>query len=157
MKLYAVASDNTFEKAVINLSEGAKGVTLPADISTRVINGITVPDGTGASVKCFDAGLYLNELVFYVDNTGKATIGLMLDETIGTNDYTVVGKWNLYYYGSGNRVESVTDIDDVEVSATDATPVAFYTVSGKRISAPQAGINIVKMSDGSFIKIMVKK
>lgn len=157
MKLYAVASDNTFEKAVINLSEGAKGVTLPADISTRVINGITVPDGTGASVKCFDAGLYLNELVFYVDNTGKATIGLKLDETIGTNDYTVVGKWNLYYYGRGNRVDSVTDIDDVEVSATDATPVAFYTVSGKRISAPQAGINIVKMSDGSVIKIMIKK
>jgi hypothetical protein len=157
MKLYAVASDKTYEKAVMNLSEGSQGVTLPEGISTKTINGITVPDGTGASVKCFDEGLFLNELVFYVDNTGNARIGLRLDQTIGTNDYTVIGRWDLYYYGSGNRVESVTDIDDVEVSATDATPVAFYTVSGKRISAPQAGINIVKMSDGSFIKIMVKK
>ena len=158
MKLYAVASDKTYETSIMNLSEGSKGVTLPADISTKTINGITVPDGTGASVKCFDEGLFLNELVFYVDNTGNARIGLRLDQTIGTNDYTVVGRWDLYYYGNGNNVATVTDIDEIEAGTNaSVTPVAYFTVSGKRITAPQEGINIVKMSDGSVVKIMIRK
>ena len=34
--------------------------------------------------------------------------------------------------------------------------VARYTIDGLRISAPQRGLNILKLSDGSTIKILVK-
>ena len=34
--------------------------------------------------------------------------------------------------------------------------VARYTIDGKRISAPQKGINIIRMSDGSTRKVVVK-
>ena len=102
MKIFANTSDNNFEGNIMNLSEGSYGVTLPQGISTKTINGITVPDGTGASAKCFEAGLFLNELEFTVGDDGVATIGLKLDETIGSNDYSVVGEWNLYYYGNPN-------------------------------------------------------
>lgn len=37
-----------------------------------------------------------------------------------------------------------------------ATIVARYTLDGTRISAPQKGINIVKMSDGTVKKVLVK-
>jgi len=155
MKLYAKAAKD-YETSVMNLSEGSKDVTLPEGVGTKDINGIAVPDGTGNSVKCFNAGLFLNELVFYVDNTGKATIGLKLDQTIGTNDYTVVGKWDLYYYGSGNNIDTVTGVEEVEAAPAEATPVAFYSITGARLDAPQKGVNIVKMSDGTARKVYVK-
>lgn len=39
---------------------------------------------------------------------------------------------------------------------THATAVARYTLDGRQIAAPQRGLNIVKMSDGSIRKIIVK-
>ncbi len=157
MKMYANTADKNYLKPIINLSEGAEGQTLPEGINTRTICGITVPDGTDASVACFNAGLYLNELPFYVDSNGEVTIGLKLEETIGTNDYSVVGAWNLYYFGSGNHVDEVeTAVENVEPSLREATPVAFYNLNGIRLAQPQKGINLIQMSDGTVRKIMIK-
>lgn len=153
MKIFAITAVDDYEGNIMNLSEGSQGVTLPEGISTKTINGITVPDGIGASAKCFDEGLFLHELEFTVGDDGIVTIGLKLEETIGTDDYTVVGKWNLYYYGDDDNMINVTGIDELETG----TPVAYFTVSGKRIAAPQEGINIIKMSDGSVVKMMICK
>ena len=51
----------------------------------------------------------------------------------------------------GNGATSVTDI-----KTNNATEVARYTIDGRAISAPQAGVNIVKMSDGTVKKVLVK-
>ena len=115
MKFFANTSVDNFQTNIMNLSEGSKDVTLPEGIGTRTINGITVPDGTGASVACYEAGLFLNELEFMVGEDGKATIGLKLEETIGSNDYTVVGPWHLYYYGEPKDL-SETDLSDLIVN-----------------------------------------
>ena len=49
------------------------------------------------------------------------------------------------------------DATGIAQTATEkATVVARYTLGGTRISAPQAGINIVKMSDGTVRKVIVK-
>lgn len=37
-----------------------------------------------------------------------------------------------------------------------ATPVAFYTLSGVQLDSPQRGVNIVKMSDNTYRKVLVK-
>ena len=42
------------------------------------------------------------------------------------------------------------------VKSENATEVARYTIDGRAISAPQAGVNIVKMSDGTVKKVLVK-
>lgn len=42
------------------------------------------------------------------------------------------------------------------VESDTAAEVARYTIDGRAISAPQTGINIVKMSDGSVKKILVR-
>lgn len=42
------------------------------------------------------------------------------------------------------------------MTSNDATPTHFYTINGKQLTAPQKGMNIVKMSDGTSRKVMVK-
>ena len=42
------------------------------------------------------------------------------------------------------------------VNSTDANESARYTLDGRQITAPQHGLNIIKMSDGTVRKVMVK-
>ncbi len=42
------------------------------------------------------------------------------------------------------------------VNGEGATEVARYTLDGKRLDAPQRGVNIVRMSDGTMKKVVVK-
>lgn len=53
------------------------------------------------------------------------------------------------------RVTGSTGIEDV-TTGSDATVVARYNVNGVQIAAPVKGINIVKMSDGTTRKVLVK-
>ena len=46
-------------------------------------------------------------------------------------------------------------VDDVAVD--EAVEVARYTIDGKPLSEPAEGVNIVKYSDGSVRKVMVRK
>jgi hypothetical protein len=146
----------------MNLSEGGlkNGEDVPGGVNTKTINGIVVPDGTSASVAFYNAGYYLNELPFYVGTDGTATIGMHLDQTIGSNDYVVVGEWKLYYYGAGKNAEILGgDPDAIEQLASDAaqgTPMAYYSISGARLAAPQKGVNLVKYKNGKVRRVLVK-
>lgn len=42
------------------------------------------------------------------------------------------------------------------ITTNGAVEVARFSADGKRISAPQKGINIIRMSDGSTRKVVVK-
>ena len=53
------------------------------------------------------------------------------------------------------KVTQATGITDTQTSA-DVREVARFTIDGKRISQPQRGINIVKYSDGTVKKVIVK-
>lgn len=52
---------------------------------------------------------------------------------------------------NGVAVDAVTGV--TQVSAGEETPVAFFTVDGKQLSAPQRGLNLVRMQDGNVNKI----
>ncbi len=54
------------------------------------------------------------------------------------------------YYGA----EPLTGIDNV--NAKGATEVARYNLNGQRVTAGQTGVVIVKMSDGSSVKMIVR-
>ncbi|WP_024998461.1 hypothetical protein [Prevotella falsenii] len=47
-------------------------------------------------------------------------------------------------------------IGGISENTGELQEVARYTVDGRRISTPQRGLNIVKMSDGSTAKVLVK-
>lgn len=52
-------------------------------------------------------------------------------------------------------VTKATGITDTQTSA-DVREIARFTIDGKRINQPQQGINIVKYSDGTVKKVVVK-
>ena len=156
--LYAQTTDQKYAKPVMNLYEDASDQPMEGVNCYTLGNGKYAPDGTSATVAYFKAGYYLNELPFYVGSDGKVRIGLSKTEVFA-NDYEVVGEWNLYYYGSGNNLDLLTGIEGVDIEEAAqpvAMPVGIYSLNGTRLSAPQRGINIIRMADGSVRKIMVK-
>ena len=53
--------------------------------------------------------------------------------------------------------EGTTAIDDEQLTIdNEATIVAIYTLGGMRISDMQQGVNILQMSDGTTIKVVIK-
>ena len=63
------------------------------------------------------------------------------------------GKWVLYVI---TIVSEDSPLSIVTTPSQTIVPAGIYSISGARISAPQKGINIVKMSDGSVQKVLVK-
>lgn len=53
------------------------------------------------------------------------------------------------------KMTTMTGISSA-VSATEATEVARYNAAGQMITAPQKGLNIIRMSDGTSRKVIVK-
>jgi len=156
--LYVKTTDNNYSVHVKNLCDGASENNDITEGNTYTLSsGKYVPDGTVPSVDYFEAGKYKNEIAFYTKD-GSITIGIKKTETLA-NDYLIVGKWCLYYYGKGDYVDQISEpviyvsVDEV---ASVISPVAYYSVSGTRLDAPQKGINIVKMSNNTFVKMMVK-
>ena len=49
-----------------------------------------------------------------------------------------------------------TGVEGISENKSELKEVARYTIDGRRISTPQRGLNIVKMSDGSTVKVLVK-
>lgn len=52
------------------------------------------------------------------------------------------------------EISETTDIDAVE--GTKAEETGRYTLDGKMLNAPQRGINIIRMSDGTIKKVIVR-
>lgn len=52
--------------------------------------------------------------------------------------------------------EDTNGIDEAGVSDSKATEAARYNAAGQTISAPQKGLNIIRMSDGTSRKVIVK-
>jgi hypothetical protein len=55
-------------------------------------------------------------------------------------------KFSQYIYG----------LEEELIINTDAVPVGYYDVTGRQLSGMQQGINIVKMSNGTAKKVLVK-
>ena len=55
------------------------------------------------------------------------------------------------------KLGASTGIDGATISSdANATEVARYTVDGRKINKPVKGINLVKMSNGKTLKVIVK-
>lgn len=58
--------------------------------------------------------------------------------------------WNL------QEIDAITGISSAVVPKTDAKGVGLYSITGVKIEQKRPGINIIKMSDGSIRKVLVK-
>lgn len=100
------------------------------------------------------------------DNKFSATYEFDVDEAWKKDDLKVVAFLNKHNTKNrlDNRIENVTGKDIIEKptaiesvgSADNAVEVARYNAAGQRINGKQKGLNIVKLSNGTTLKVVVK-
>ena len=114
----------------------------------------------------------------YVSKTNKATLPTLVENGVVNSEYTlsmptstkiksaikkdkvyvvamVLDKKGAIINAAKSLVTNSTGIENVN-NSSEATVVARYNVNGVQIAAPVKGINIVKMSDGTTRKVLVK-
>lgn len=126
-----------FNDVLIGSSYSASGISqatlgaLTADNTTTV--SYTVPVNAKDIAKKALKPEYVYVVAIVIDNKGKIVNA---------------GK---------TRVESnTTGIFDTTTTGKELKEVARYTIDGRQITEPQKGVNIVKMSDGTTLKVLVK-
>ena len=170
---YRIDDNNTDEHAVLyandekatlmNIVEGATAESIYTteawDTDTKRDEGY-VPNSMAGSSKRFTLGMYADNEVPVTVTSGKLTIGIQCTQT---HDWVIWDNFELFtvtdtemaIYKARNdaAAEEATAINSV--SETTA-PVSIFSVNGAKLNSLQKGINIVKMSDGSFKKVLVK-
>ena len=118
VKLYAETASYKYEANVQNRYEGASETDYAAGNGSVAVNGKFVPNSSAAVQAWFNNGLYVNELVFNVQEDGQIKIGITRVGGIG-GDYTNIGAWTLTRLGDA-------EADPEEVVAPDTTVVNAF-------------------------------
>lgn len=70
--------------------------------------------------------------------------------------WVMIDNFRLEYYGANSTKEETSGEVSVQGIQTATAASAIYTISGTRVDALQKGINIVRMSNGTVKKVLVK-
>ena len=98
-KLYAKTASYKYEANVQNRWEGASDTNHRPSGGSSTVNGKFVPNSSDAVKAWFDAGKYVNELIFNVQEEGQVKIGIIKEEKAPNGDYTNIGAWTLTRLG----------------------------------------------------------
>ena len=96
-----------------------------------------------------DNDAYLNKILVKVEEGGSINFGLYKDTTID-GDWCMFDDFKLFYLGTDDSVGINSVAGNSQVTKN------IFTMDGRRVNTLQKGINIVKMSDGSVKKVLVK-
>ena len=132
VKLYAETSSYTYEGDVMNRWEGASETNLAGD-GVSEVNGMFVPNSSNAVLAWFNAGQYVNELVFNVQEEGTVKIGITRVGGIA-GDYTNIGAWTLTRVGDAVADPDPNNYTSYIVNADLSTGDAWNTVGTKGIA-----------------------
>ena len=121
-KLYAQTASYKYEENVQNRWEGASDTDyLPGGSST--VNGKFVPNSSDAVKAWFNAGKYVNELIFNVQEEGDVKIGIAKTQKPAGGDYTNIGAWTLTRLGDA-------EADPKEEEPKEEEPTPAGTLAG---------------------------
>ncbi len=151
------------EDSLINYQENYSGTSSYSYVHNNVLRR-TLSYCYGDDIDWFDnsSSSYENNYVVTLDSSWKpwnmkvvAFISGPMLRFVGTAAYWTTQETG--YVNNCNMLElsEITGISSV-VAETNAAETARYAVDGTRLAAPAKGVNIVKMSDGSVKKVVVK-
>ncbi len=162
--VYVTIGENTKEVPFRLISEGARTATDVVSSSYSTIEtdegDVYTPNNMQAAGACFeetdedgnplsDEQNYVNRIIFTLSEAGDITIGC---KNSVSDSWCIWDNWTLTYYGpNSNRDTAVKSI-----ATATAAPAAIYTITGAKVATLQKGINIVRLSDGTVKKVLVK-
>lgn len=114
-----------------------------------------IPENMEAAATYFENGFYPNSLKVQVGEDGVLELAIRKWSHID-GDWTIFTNWQLFYLGKTgqNFSDELTAVQGVE--STNAKAAQIFTLDGRQAARMNRGINIVRMSDGSVHKVMVK-
>lgn len=138
------ANDNTIN-VIVNKNEDGVAHIYHNDLSEENTKEYISESGTAV----YYGNIYQIDVV--VDESGQLTLGARIANN--STIWAMIDNIKLTYYGTESQI--TTGICSACPSAS-AYAVETYSICGTRVSNAQKGINIVKMSDGSVKKVLVK-
>ncbi len=138
-KLYAETATYKYEADVQNRYDGASDTDY-AGSGTVTINGKYVPNSSAAVQAWFNAGQYVNELVFNVQEDGQIKIGITTVDGIA-GDYGNIGAWTLTRLGDA-------EADPKEEEPTPETPIYTMVQNEADLVAGGKYLIMAEVADG---------
>ena len=150
---------------------GLTSLTLPAGITSigfgafygcSGLTSLTLPAGiTSISDKAFYGCSGLASIYVYAEKVPR--IGRYAFEGCASRKCTLYvpkGTYDNYRLSEFGYFENIVEFDatgiDKTTTSTDVEEVSRYSLNGQRLAVPVKGLNIVKYSDGSARKVVVK-
>ena len=134
--------------------KGLTSITIPNSVTNIGDLAFHGCPGLTSVISLIEEPFEISENVFenWFTDHDKFTTATLYVPTGTKEKYESTPAWNKF----ANIVEGIENaVESVETDA-QAEETVRYNVGGQRISSPQKGLNIVKMSDGTTRKIMCK-
>ena len=160
--IYATTSVGEMTQPLLNAIEGAQEATLGVGAETAIKmttedgeTEVFIPENMEAAATYFENGFYPNTLKVQVGEDGVLTLAIRKWNHI-EGDWIIFTNWELYYLGKTgkNFADELTAVQGIEKAAVKAAQI--FTIDGRQAARMNRGINIVRMSDGSVRKVLVK-
>lgn len=149
----AVVTVYLLEDGLVAKQDGAS----PNYVHNHVLRDVVTDNVFGDPINWTSATTYQNEFNVTLDsewNSDNMQVVAFIGRPVTKNstiDDVWVNNTNMVKLGASTGIDGATISSDA-----NATEVARYTVDGRKINKPVKGINLVKMSNGKTLKVIVK-
>jgi len=128
--LYATVGETTVSTKVMNRWDCASETDYANGEGSTTVNGKFVPNSSNAVKAWFNAGQYMNEVVFNLVEDGNVTIGIVKTAQPDAGDYTVIGPWTLSRIGDAEQAAQNVTFDFTDPNFRNPIGTAMSDVAG---------------------------